>query len=48
MLGLLMLGMNSCSLDYENTGAISPDNVWTDKKMINGFLNDIYGRMTPG
>lgn len=48
LLGLLMLGMGSCSLDYENTGAMSPDNVWTDKKMINGFLNDIYGRMTPG
>ena len=48
LLGLLLLGMGSCSLDYENTGAISPDNVWTDKNMIDGFLNDIYGRMTPG
>lgn len=48
LVGLLLLGMSSCSLDYENTGAISPDNVWTDKKMIDGFLNDIYGRMTPG
>lgn len=48
LLGLLLLGMGSCSLDYENTGAISPDNVWTDKTMIDGFLNDIYGRMTPG
>lgn len=48
LVGLLLLAMGSCSLDYENTGAISPDNVWTEKKMIDGFLNDIYGRMTPG
>lgn len=47
LLGLLLLGMGSCRLDYENTGAISPDNVWTDKNMIDGFLNDIYGRMNP-
>lgn len=47
LLGLLLLGMGSCSLDYENTGAISPDNVWSNKIMIDGFLNDIYGRMTP-
>lgn len=48
ILGLFLLGMGSCSLDYENKEAITPDNVWTDKAMINGFLNDIYGRMTPG
>ena len=47
LLGLLLLGMGSCSLDYENTGAISPDNVWSNKIMIDGFLNDIYGRMNP-
>lgn len=44
----LFLGMSSCSLDYENEGAINPDNVWTDKKMISGFLTDIYGNMMPG
>ena len=48
ILGLFLLGMSSCSLDYENKEAITPDNVWTDKTMINGFLNDIYGRMNPG
>ena len=48
ILGVFLLGMSSCSLDYENKEAITPDNVWTDKTMINGFLNDIYGRMTPG
>lgn len=48
ILGLFLLGMGSCSLDYENKETITPDNVWTDKAMINGFLNDIYGRVTPG
>lgn len=38
----------SCSLDYENSGTINPDNVWSDKTMINSFLTDIYGRMLPG
>lgn len=51
---ILMLGLFSslflagCSLDYENTEAITPDAVWKDPKMINGFLNDIYGNMMPG
>lgn len=44
----LLFGMSSCSLDYENEGAINPDNVWTDKTMITGFLTDIYGNMLPG
>lgn len=48
LLCLFLAVFFSCSLDYENTGAISPDNVWTDKKMINSFLTDIYGRMLPG
>lgn len=48
LLCLFLAVLCSCSLDYENTGAISPDNVWTDKKMINSFLTDIYGRMLPG
>lgn len=38
----------ACSLDYENTEAITPDAVWKDPKMINAFLNDIYGNMMPG
>lgn len=48
ILGLFLVEIAGCSLDYENKEAITPDNVWTDKTMINGFLNDIYGRMTPG
>ncbi len=45
---IFILGNSSCSLDYENTGAITPDNVWQDKTMISAFLTDIYGRMLPG
>lgn len=44
---LLLAILCSCSLDYKNTGAITPDNVWKDKTMINSFLTDIYGRMLP-
>ena len=40
--------LSACSLDYENTEAITPDAVWKDPKMINAFLNDIYGNMMPG
>ncbi len=39
---------SGCSLDYQNTATINPENVWTDKTMINSFLTDIYGRMLPG
>jgi hypothetical protein len=39
--------LSSCSLDYENTATISPENVWSDKVMINAFMTDIYGRMLP-
>lgn len=48
LFSLLMTLLGGCSLDYENTSAISPNNVWTDKTMINSFLTDIYGRMLPG
>lgn len=48
ILASLLLCMGSCSLDYTNNETISPDNVWTDKAMINAFLNDIYGRKMPG
>lgn len=48
LLGLCLVILNSCSLDYENTGVINPDNVWKDKTMISGFLTDIYGNMMPG
>lgn len=40
--------LSACSLDYENTEAITPDAVWKDQTMINAFLNDIYGNMMPG
>ncbi len=45
MLGLLM---GSCSLDYENTNAITPEGVWENKDMISAFLTNIYGSMLPG
>lgn len=45
---MALMGMNSCSLDYENNGTINPDNVWKDKNMISAFLTDIYGNMLPG
>jgi hypothetical protein len=48
LISLLLTFLHGCSLDYQNTGAISPDNVWTDKTMIKAFLTDIYGRMMPG
>lgn len=35
-------------LDYNNTAAISPENVWNDEKLITGFLTDIHGSMMPG
>lgn len=44
----LFLGITGCSLDYQNTGAINPDNVWNDKKMIEAFITDIAGGMMPG
>lgn len=45
---LLTIVLYGCSLDYTNTGTISPDNVWTDKAMISAFLADIEGGMKPG
>ena len=45
---LSLILLCGCDLDYTNTGSISPDNVWSDKTMINAFLTDIYGRMMPG
>lgn len=45
---LFTLLVSSCELDYKNTEAINPDDVWKSKTMITGFLNDIYGKMTPG
>lgn len=47
LLGLLV-GLSGCSLDYQNTGAINPDNVWNDKEMISAFMTDIAGGMMPG
>lgn len=35
------------NLDYENTNAINPDNVWNDEKLITAFLSDIHGNMIP-
>lgn len=44
----LLLSMAGCSLDYENTSAINPDNVWNSEEMITAFLTDIAGGMMPG
>jgi len=46
---LVALGASSCTkgLDYENTGAINPRNVWTDSVLIKAYLNDIYGGLMP-
>jgi len=44
----LAILLSACTdLDYENTQAINPDNVWQDKTMITAFLNDIYGGLMP-
>jgi len=46
---LIVLG-TSCKkgLDYENTGVISPNNVWSDSTLIKAYLNDVYGGSMPG
>jgi hypothetical protein len=45
-----MLAGQSCQgdLDYVNTSAISPENVWNDEKLIDAFLTDIHGGLMPG
>lgn len=35
-------------LDYENTGAINPKNVWADSVLIKAYLNDVYSGLMPG
>lgn len=47
-IALSLCSLTGCDLDYTNTGAISPDNVWTDQEMISAFLTDIYGSSMPG
>ena len=46
---IIALG-SSCKkgLDYENTGAINPKNVWTDSVLIKSYLNDVYSGLMPG
>lgn len=46
---LIVLG-SSCKkgLDYQNTRAINPQNVWTDSVLIKAYLNDVYGGSMPG
>lgn len=44
----LALSVVSCQLDYENTNAINPDNVWNDPIMIKAYVSDIHGGMMPG
>lgn len=47
---LVLLTTSACKkgLDYENTGTISPDQVWNDPNMIRALLDDIYGGLMPG
>lgn len=45
--GFFSLMLEGCALDYENTKAINPQNVWENKTMIDSYLTDIYG-MLPG
>ena len=48
-LALIVLG-SACKkgLDYQNTGAINPNNVWADSVLIKAYLNDVYGSSMPG
>jgi hypothetical protein len=44
----MILSVVSCQLDYENTNAINPDDVWNDPVMIRAYVSDIHGSMMPG
>jgi len=46
--GMLLPQGCETDLDYVNTAAISPGDVWNDEKLITGFLTDIHGSMIPG
>jgi len=48
--GVLLWGAISCKrgLDYVNTNAINPGNVWNDPNVIRAYLTDIYGGLMPG
>ena len=35
-------------LDYQNVNSINPDNVWSNKTMINAYLSDIFANSLPG
>jgi len=49
LFALIMFG-SSCKkgLDYQNTAAINPNNVWGDSILIKAYLNDVYGGLMPG
>ncbi|QJB31913.1 RagB/SusD family nutrient uptake outer membrane protein [Chitinophaga oryzae] len=46
---LAAVQLSSCKkgLDYDNVGAMSPENVWKDSTMIQAYLSDIYGGLLP-
>lgn len=48
LFALLALGGCKKGLDYENTSAINPDNVWSSSNMIKAYLNDVHGGSMPG
>lgn len=44
----MVMSIGSCQLDYENTNAINPDNVWKDPVMIKAYVSDVHGALMPG
>ena len=44
------LASGGCSkvLDKQNLSAVGPDQVWTDVKMANAYLSQVYGENMPG
>jgi hypothetical protein len=49
-IGISLMALSACKkgLDFTNTNAINPTNVWTDSATIQAFLSDIYGGSMPG
>jgi len=48
LLGVSLVTSCRKGLDFTNTNAINPTNVWKDPNMIKAFLTDIYGGSMPG
>ncbi len=48
LLTMVVFGACKKGLDYQNTNAINPSNVWSDSNMIKAYVSDIYGGSMPG